>query len=380
MVIGRMRTSAIIGSVVVLVGCATILGIDDGQPRDSGCPQFDLKSDPAHCGACDTACKSTEVCSQGACKAQCDAPLTRCGADGGSASCSDLTIDPKHCGACTTSCPTADAGTLEAGPNNPNIPDASNIPYDGGAGWSTGIAACTSSKCTLACPQGMTQCADGVCYDTQNFHDHCGGCTTACPANEWCALGHCCPPNQLFCNGKCGDVLADPNNCGGCGTVCSGMTPVCDGGKCVAFCTPSGNRATFNALQASSGGCIAGNPCQTDMSIQAVQYIASFETPNAALVCGGTTACVSHVGIGTYSTPGNCQGTWDVYCDSKKVGTIATGGKGCAGSAMSNGCNITFQPLQCTTIKLVGIGGSGTACCSGTILPVDTRVTAVSAW
>ena len=177
-----MRGSVAVGiGVVALFGCATILGIEDGIPR-GGCPQFDLTSDPTHCGACDKACTSTEVCSQGVCKAQCDAPLTRCAADGGSASCSDLTVDPKHCGSCSGACPLAAAGLLEAGANNPIDLEAGVVPYDSGLGWSGGNAACSASKCTLACPQGMTQCSDGVCYDTQNFHDHCGGCATACAA------------------------------------------------------------------------------------------------------------------------------------------------------------------------------------------------------
>jgi len=375
-----MRGSVAIGvGLVALVGCATILGIEEGIPRDS-CAQFDFKSDPSHCGACDKACAAVEVCSQGVCKSKCDAPLARCGADGGSASCADLTNDPKHCGSCTTTCPKADAGALEAGANNPTNTDAgAQVSYDSGVGWSTGNPACTSSKCAIACPQGMTQCADGVCYDTLNFHDRCGSCMTACNANDWCALGHCCATDELFCNGKCGDVLADPVNCGACNNACSGMTPYCVAGVCASTCAPTGARRPFNVLFQSSGGCYPNNPCNLDNYVQAGPNIASFQAPNATLVCGGTTACVSHVGIDTYQLPSNCQGSWDVYCDKKIVGSINTAGKGCAGSAMSNGCDVTFPPAICSSIKLVAVSGTGTPCCTSAS-PVDTRIVAVSAW
>ncbi len=370
-----MRWSAAVAATVLgLVGCATILGIDPGQPRDA-CPQFDVKTDPAHCGACDTACGPTEVCSAGVCKAQCDVPLTRCAGDAGAATCSDPATDPKHCGSCTTACKIADAGSLAPGPNN----FEAGVPYDGGSGWNSGTPACTSSKCSLACPQGMTQCADGVCYDTQNFHDRCGSCTTACSASEWCAVGHCCPGGQMFCNNKCSDVLADVNNCGACGVACSGATPVCEGGKCVAVCTPTGSRQLFNSMTTAPPGCTSGNPCPQDVSQQNGANIASFVAPNATLVCGGTTACIDHVGIGTYLTSANCQAVWDVYCDAKKVGTISTVGKACAGSAMTNGCHVTFQPMTCSAIKLVAVSGSGTACCQNGLV-VDGRITAVSAW
>jgi hypothetical protein len=56
-------------------------------------------ADPAHCGTCDNACLSTEVCSAGSCGIECDPPLVQC--DG---QCFDLATDPDHCGACGTRC------------------------------------------------------------------------------------------------------------------------------------------------------------------------------------------------------------------------------------------------------------------------------------
>ena len=58
-------------------------GNDGNVNADSGCPQYDLTKDPAHCGTCTHACASGEVCSAGQCKAQCDPPTTKCTGDGG---------------------------------------------------------------------------------------------------------------------------------------------------------------------------------------------------------------------------------------------------------------------------------------------------------
>ena len=97
-------------------------------------------------------------------------------------------------------------------------------------------------------------------------------------------------------------------------------------------------------------------------------------------MCGGVTACVGHVGIGTYTGSTTvCQGAWDVYCNNTKVGTINTVGKTCGGTAMTNGCSIAFTPASCSTIKLVASAGNGGLGCCGGAMP-DSMVVAVSAW
>ncbi|HEX4513998.1 MAG TPA: hypothetical protein VH054_10690, partial [Polyangiaceae bacterium] len=57
----------------------------------------------------------------------CTSPLTKCIADAGPI-CADLKSDMNHCGQCTTACATADAGSLEPGPNNPDA----GVFFDGG--------------------------------------------------------------------------------------------------------------------------------------------------------------------------------------------------------------------------------------------------------
>lgn len=210
---------------------------DSASKVDSGCPQWDISSDPKHCGTCTHSCNADQICSSGACKAQCDPPLTKCALDGGSAGdagvCFDLTSDPNHCAMCGNACQLGDASALTPGTGNPDPGIPFDGGYDGGPGWGLGTTSCAKSACGINCPSGMTACEDSVCYDTQNDHDRCGSCMTACAATtEWCGQGHCCPVGQEYCSGSCIDVLSDKNNCGGCGIVCPSGMPSCVGGVC----------------------------------------------------------------------------------------------------------------------------------------------------
>lgn len=223
-------------------GCATGLvdqpsedagpGADTStEPDGAGCPQYNLNNDPKHCGSCTKACQAGQICSSAACKAECDPPATKCSGDAGTG-CFDLSIDPKHCGTCPTVCPGSDAGNMAPGNNNPDAGIAFDGGYDGGIGWTTGTPTCAASKCAIACAMGLTPCEDNVCYDTQNHHDRCGGCNTACLQDEWCTGGICCAAGKMSCAGTCTDVLSDAKNCGGCGKACPMNAPTCSNGSC----------------------------------------------------------------------------------------------------------------------------------------------------
>ncbi len=221
---------------------------DSGSPADAG-------SD----GACVPACKSTEVCSNGACKAQCDAPLVKCSGDAGT--CVDLTKDSKNCGQCGTVCNAPDGGP-EGGAGNP---DSGLPPADGGvvsSGWSLPAPGCSTSKCGLTCAAGDL-CSDNLCWDTQAAHDHCGTCTTACASTEHCNKGKCCGFGQANCNGTCTDVLTNNTNCGACGNTCSGGTPFCSGGVCTAGVSYS---QAFTTGATPVAQCTAWNTFRTSLT------------------------------------------------------------------------------------------------------------------
>ncbi|HEX4517808.1 MAG TPA: hypothetical protein VH054_29910, partial [Polyangiaceae bacterium] len=330
-----------------------------------------------HCGSCTNACPSGEVCSSGKCNSTCQSPTTKCTGGDGGVTCATLTSDPNHCGSCTTACSVADGGGVVPGTNNPANP---GITYDSGVGWTTGSPSCDASTCATNCTQGFAGCSDGICYDTQNHHDHCGTCATACGASEWCNRGNCCPLGQEYCNGACVDVLTNNANCGACGNACGGGTPNCSGGVCSATCSPSGTRQAFNTLSSKTNtGCFSTSPCAESTYLWSSANIESFQNVGENIVCSGTTACVSHVGINNYADTSACQGSWDIYCDTTKVGTLNTVGKTCTGSPMSNGCSISFNPVTCSAIKIQASAGNVHLCCGGST-QIDTSISGVTAW
>jgi hypothetical protein len=176
-------------------------GTCSGDQKICGGACTSVKFDPSNCGDCGKKCAAGEVCSLGACKTTCDAPLTKCGA-----SCTDTKLDPENCGSCGTKCV---AGEV-----------------------------CSATGCGIVCPGTLTKC-DKSCFDTQNDPKNCGGCGTTCKTGEACSAGKCvtsCPAPNKLCTSAGGTSVCtnpdfDPNNCGACGVVCAAGTS-CVGGGC----------------------------------------------------------------------------------------------------------------------------------------------------
>lgn len=103
----------------------------------------------------------------------------------------------------------------------------------------------------VPCPSGQVRCG-GVCRDTMNDRDHCGGCTS-CEAQGFsgasrCVAGACsCRLGADKCGSLCTYLDSDPANCGACGApvhdssqTCAGGSPVCAGAlrTCVDWSFP----------------------------------------------------------------------------------------------------------------------------------------------
>jgi hypothetical protein len=95
---------------------------DGGVPGSpNGCPPYEIPcngacipwNDPNHCGACNTQCTPSQVCSFGVCQSAAGnpCPLGTIVCDG---TCVDPSTDNNHCGNCQTKCNTADAGMTQA--------------------------------------------------------------------------------------------------------------------------------------------------------------------------------------------------------------------------------------------------------------------------
>lgn len=183
---GLGLSSACAGSSIVGAECRSDLSLCGGM-----C--VDLSSDPLHCGACDNACGSDQVCVGG----ECIGP----GADGG----------------------IGDASAGEAGVSHDASMDGAMSDADVGSdGGSTGPR----------CDVGELLCGE-VCVRPDSDPMNCGGCGVGCDADQVCAGGSCesdCSAPRGICDGRCIDLRRDPYHCGECDVTCP--TGVCAAGRC----------------------------------------------------------------------------------------------------------------------------------------------------
>ena len=203
-------------------GCAA--QPEDCNSRDDDCDgavdeDFDLASDPRHCGACGVACPNAggapAPCVLGACEAPCPPDTGECDGDTSTGCETDLTR-PTSCGACESVCsPPAACGPTPSG-----------------------------YACVGGCEASLTAC-DGTCVDLTTSTDHCGGCGNACLDDDHgeiaCVAGECvvveCGDFFDDCNGVAADgcetdLSTAMLSCGACGAACNDGQ-VCAGGTCV---------------------------------------------------------------------------------------------------------------------------------------------------
>jgi len=343
----------------VIAACATATttsypDVSDGG--DAGVPDTGTKDGTTgNDGGCAKPCAADQVCSNGICKAQCDAPLVKCGDAG---ACIDTTTDKTHCGTCGTVCTTGDAGGLQPGSNNPDAGIPFDGGYDGGAGWSLGTPGCGKSVCAVACPQGMTACTDGICYDTQNFHDNCGSCGTACAANsEWCTQGHCCGVGTAYCNGACTDVLTSPTNCGGCGITCGGGTPFCSAGTCIAGVTFS---QSFTQSQIATAQCPVWTAFRASLTgtYSSITIAGSNDLVGRTCTGAGANTLCQALHNGTVVSALSCSGnTWNVDTCAGSL-KITADGAACT-------CKTPGYAVRPCLASNGDWGGVNTATCNG---------------
>ena len=205
-------------------------------------------NDEAHCGACNSACKTGEVCSASKCLFTCPASQTKCTGSGGKAYCASTASDNQNCGTCGKACAATEA--------------------------------CSSGLCLFTCPSTQTKCTDSggkaYCANTATDNQNCGSCGNACAPTEACSAGGClftCPVGQTKCKdsaGKffCANTGSDNKNCGACGTVCQ-ANAVCTSGVCIpvcftgeTLCTPTAGAPYCAILTTDVKNCGAcGNVC-----------------------------------------------------------------------------------------------------------------------
>ncbi len=215
------------GTPMCVATCAEVAGL-------IACGQqcVDLKTNSAHCGACNARCQPPNA--EGMCVAgQC--AVSRClkgHADCNPAvfGCETIVGSFYECRSCGDTCATA---------------------YANGA--------CAASGCTRTCHAGFGDCnaTSRDCETPLDTAANCGSCGTVCPndrplcggqrGHENC-LGACAAPTPDACGSSCTDLQSDPRHCGACGTVCESYQ-ACDRGRC----TPRYVKTDVQAVEEADG-------------------------------------------------------------------------------------------------------------------------------
>jgi len=201
------------------------------------------QSSHEHCGECDNACATGELCRAGVCELECPTgPYDDCGG----ATCAGLFSDPANCGTCGNACDTGETcscGVCVSACHDFNT-DAGNCGACGNA-CDTGDVCCCglcmdSAACPDPCPMvaipDQLECAGG-CVDARSDMLNCGECNFPCTITQRCGDGVCTSDvcmgaNEVYCQGLCTNPRNDSQNCGRCGNACDPETEYCLEGVC----------------------------------------------------------------------------------------------------------------------------------------------------
>ena len=334
-----------------------------------GC--IDPKSDPRHCGDCDTACAAGELCSDGHCSLTCLGGSTRC-----AARCVDVDRDSANCGACGKACAEGEVcsagqcGLVCVGGSTRCADACVDIRIDpANCGGCEQVCApgslCVNGSCGAQCGAGKSVC-DGVCVNTALDPKNCGACGIACPSGQLCAGGVCgstCA-NSIACGSACVDPLADSANCGGCGKACA-TGQVCVNGSCGLHCELSNLSQCGSAcsnLQTDPKNCgICSMNCGTGKTCSLGICVCS----------GGTTSCQGSC-IDTKTDAANC-GVCGAACGTNE--------------ACANGlCDCRPGTTRCgsacvdTSVNAGNCGACGAPCPAGSVCTYGECAAPSSDW
>jgi len=216
----------------------------------TGTCNADTMNDAANCGGCGFACPTNALCQQGQCYCK-----------------EGYTVENNACVPATT------GGTVT------------------GSG----------------CPEGMSPCPDGYCYELAYDAANCGICGNQCPAGMICSASTCTNvptesttavptttssaavtttvtttvtssgtfgpivssaitaakaciiSGKAWCDGSCVDLMTSKTNCGECGKVCKSLSPTCCSGVCVNTLTSTSNCGTCGHKCLPGTSCSAGS-------------------------------------------------------------------------------------------------------------------------
>lgn len=320
-------------------------------------------TDASHCGpdclACDAPTGGHAVCADNACGIACDGGLKQCGSE-----CIDTASDPKNCGECGHDC--------------------SALPH---IGSSQGIT-CSAGKCVVpstSCAAGYAHCSakpDDGCETDISQADNCRACGTKCPVdNPICTptgcKNACAASAPTLCGGNtCADLNTDANHCGDCATKCtqpaSGGSTVCEGKKCVLKCLtgyhPCGDSSCVSDTDASQcGASCVQCPGAANGSAKCVSNACTIQCNSGYHACANGT-CASN------ADENKCESTCKV-CPATANGSGQCSNNSCTVACnsgyhkCSNGtCAADNDKSKCTaSCSACADPANGTAACSGNV-------------
>ena len=238
---------------------------------------------------------------------------------------------------------------------------------------------CAPTGTTFGCTNGCTPAAPlncgAECADPMTSTNHCGNCSTKCPAvmdgTEACTAGVCtftCKPQFHACADKC-VAKTDPATCGAACTPCPvpmGGTATCVNDVCGATCPANthlcGNKCVANSDATACGAACTVCPVPTGGTATCVADACGTTCPANTHLCGGNkcagntdpTACGAACTV--CPVPANAAAT----CAANACGFTCNAGFGNCDANAANGCEATFatDPLNC--------GMCGKSCGAGT--------------
>jgi hypothetical protein len=335
-------------SSAALAGCATVLGLDSGDPLEALASEGGVDVTTADAGT-DTGsigedvsivegaapCKPTQKTCGGGCVEQND-PRYGCGPAGCTA-CSGANVTTFGCsaGKCTITQCAPGVGDCDKDPANGCEADLSQPKTCGDCAkncLTTGQTVCSNGTCMTSCPGPQTDCS-GACVDLNTNPQHCGACTTNCPAQNGtatCANKTCgilCNPGYLDCNPAipgC-EQAEDAQHCGaGCKDCTTQFSAsLHENGACSAGnCIPNGCITGWNDCDhLPANGCEVQGVCPVpdsgpppDGGCKLLGIACAIASECCVpMTCGGGVACISldptaggHCCFGTGPAPVPC--------------------------------------------------------------------------
>ncbi|MBL4689671.1 MAG: hypothetical protein JKY37_34100, partial [Nannocystaceae bacterium] len=148
---------------------------------------------------------------------------------------------------CGDDAPASDGGSGSSSSSSSSAAESTSSDSGGSPDTTTGMAddasgsegesSSTGDDSAVTCPAETPILCGDSCVDTSADPQHCGGCETACEADEVCAAGSCAPDCEgetTACSGTCVDTESDPIHCGGCEADCGlAGTWTCAAGICM---------------------------------------------------------------------------------------------------------------------------------------------------